>query len=55
MLVCALIEARSHERFVLLSEALGGEGLGACTATCADAEARTGRSISSSRPSGGRW
>ena len=42
MLVCALIEARSHERFVLLAEALGGEGLGSLYADLRDAEARHG-------------
>ena len=43
MLVCALIEARSHERFVALADALGARtGLGKLYADLRDAEARHG-------------
>lgn len=42
MLVCALIEARSHERFVRLAEALGDAPLGRMYADLRDAEARHG-------------
>ena len=38
----ALIEARSHERFVLLAQALAGQPLGALYADLRDAEARHG-------------
>lgn len=42
MLVCALIEARSHERFERLSAALAGTPLGGLYADLCDAEARHG-------------
>ncbi len=42
MLVCALIEARSHERFVRLAAAAPDAGLRAFYAELADAEARHG-------------
>jgi tRNA 2-(methylsulfanyl)-N6-isopentenyladenosine37 hydroxylase len=42
MLVCALIEARSHERFERLAAALGGTPLGELYADLCDAEARHG-------------
>jgi tRNA-(ms[2]io[6]A)-hydroxylase len=42
MLVCALIEARSHERFERLVAALAGTRLGALYADLCDAEARHG-------------
>lgn len=42
MLVCALIEARSHERFVCLADALGDAPLGRLYADLRDAEARHG-------------
>jgi tRNA-(ms[2]io[6]A)-hydroxylase len=42
MLICALIEARSHERFVLLAGALGETPLGRLYADLRDAEARHG-------------
>jgi tRNA-(ms[2]io[6]A)-hydroxylase len=41
MLICALIEARSHERFVRLAEAVGGD-LAKLYADLRDAEARHG-------------
>jgi tRNA-(ms[2]io[6]A)-hydroxylase len=42
MLVCALIEGRSHERLHLLAEALAGEPVGELYAGLRDAEARHG-------------
>jgi tRNA-(ms[2]io[6]A)-hydroxylase len=42
MLVCALIEARSHERLALLADALAEEPLGELYARLRDAEARHG-------------
>jgi tRNA-(ms[2]io[6]A)-hydroxylase len=42
MLVCALIEARSHERFVRLAEALGDAPLARLYGDLRDAEARHG-------------
>jgi tRNA-(ms[2]io[6]A)-hydroxylase len=42
LLACALIEARSHERFVRLAAAVPDEGLGAFYRDLAEAEARHG-------------
>lgn len=42
MLVCALIEARSHERFERFAAALAGTPLGSLYADLCDAEARHG-------------
>jgi tRNA-(ms[2]io[6]A)-hydroxylase len=42
MLVCAIIEARSHERFVALAGALAGTPLGGLYSDLRDAEARHG-------------
>lgn len=42
MLVCAIIEARSHERFERLTAALGSAGLGPLYADLREAEARHG-------------
>jgi tRNA-(ms[2]io[6]A)-hydroxylase len=42
LLACALIEARSHERFVRLADAVPDEGLRAFYRELADAEARHG-------------
>jgi tRNA 2-(methylsulfanyl)-N6-isopentenyladenosine37 hydroxylase len=42
MLICALIEARSHERFTRLAEALAGTPLGELYADLRDAEERHG-------------
>jgi tRNA-(ms[2]io[6]A)-hydroxylase len=42
MLVCANIEARSHERFERLSAALGSTGLGPLYEDLREAEARHG-------------
>jgi tRNA-(ms[2]io[6]A)-hydroxylase len=49
MLVCALIEARSHERFACLAGALEGHPLGRLYADLCEAEARHGELSSSSR------
>lgn len=40
MLVCALIEARSHERLLLLADAMQGDSLGELYAALCDAEER---------------